>query len=43
MYNKLIGNTPELTEMASSHPQKQLYVPLNLFFNKSTACVLPAV
>ena len=40
-YNKLIGNISELTELALTHSETVLYVPLQFFFNRNDGLALP--
>jgi hypothetical protein len=42
-YDKLIGNTEELTTLATSHDATTLYIPLQFFFNRRTSLALPLI
>jgi len=42
-FNKLIGNVPELTELALTHGENVLYVPLMFFFNRNDGLALPLI
>ena len=42
-YAKLIGDTPELTELSTAHDAAVLYVPLHFFFNRNAGLALPLI
>ena len=42
-YNKLIGNTTELTNLHSDKKTQKIYVPLIFWFNKSSTFSLPLI
>lgn len=42
-YAKMIGNTPELTQLASSHRSATLYVPLYFFHCRNDGLALPLI
>lgn len=42
-YDEMIGNTPDMTQEATSIPSKYLYIPLRFWFNKDSGSYLPLV
>jgi hypothetical protein len=42
-YKKMIGDVPELTNLAYSHKAYTLYVPLQFWFNRNTGLALPLI
>jgi hypothetical protein len=42
-YAKMIGNTPELTQLATSHKSATLYVPLYFFHCRNDGLALPLI
>jgi len=42
-YAKLVGDVPELTELALNHGETVLYVPLQFFFNRNDGLALPLI
>ena len=42
-YDKLIGNTTELTTLAASHDQATLYIPLQFFFCRHVGQAVPLI
>ena len=40
-YDEMIGNTQDLTTMASNHDPVTLYIPLYFFFNRNNGLALP--
>ena len=42
-YNKMVGDVPELTTLASSVPAYTVYVPLQFWFNRNTGLALPLI
>jgi hypothetical protein len=42
-YNKLIGNTDELTKLADSHNEATLYIPLQFFSNRHDGLAIPLI
>jgi hypothetical protein len=42
-FDKMIGNTPELTNFTSSKPQTTLYIPLQFWFCRAIGLALPIV
>ena len=42
-YAKMVGDVPELTAVAKSHPEYRMYVPLQFWFNRNNGLALPLI
>jgi hypothetical protein len=42
-YAKMVGDVPELTAVATSHPEYRMYVPLQFWFNRNNGLALPLI
>ena len=42
-YNRMIGNVSELTDMASTHGEYTMYIPLQFWFCRNTGLALPLI
>ncbi|ULY68518.1 major capsid protein [Chlorella virus XW01] len=42
-YAKMVGDVSELTNVAKSHPEYRMYVPLQFWFNRNNGLALPLI